>query len=186
LKIHTGIQRKDPGENFFGLILIALLKLVEGLLLLAASAGALSMINRDMAAIGNTLVLTLGLNEDSYLVHRILNNINLITNAKLVIFGTGSFVYAGLLITEGVGLLLKKLWAEYMTVFVTASFIPYEIYEIIKHITLTKSFVFLLNVLIVLYLAGRLRNATRKEYHVSWNSNQTPTDKENCPPDAAV
>ena len=33
---------------------------------------------------------------------------------------------------EGVSLLLRKRWAEYFTVIVTASFIPLEIYELVK------------------------------------------------------
>jgi uncharacterized membrane protein (DUF2068 family) len=41
--------------------------------------------------------------------------------------------YAGVFAVEGVGLLRRKLWAEWLTVVVTASFLPVELYELIRH-----------------------------------------------------
>ncbi len=39
---------------------------------------------------------------------------------KLKAIGAGTFFYAALLLTEGIGLLLRRRWAEYFTVIVTA------------------------------------------------------------------
>ena len=59
--------------------------------------------------------------------------------------------------TEGVGLLLRKRWAEYFTIFATASFIPLEVYELIKHFSLAKIAVIVINGLVVWYLILRVR-----------------------------
>ncbi len=37
--------------------------------------------------------------------------------------------------TEGVGLLLRQYWAEYLTIFTTASLIPLEIYELFERVS---------------------------------------------------
>jgi uncharacterized membrane protein (DUF2068 family) len=67
------------------------------------------------------------------------------------------FVYAALLLTEGVGLLFRARWAEYFTVVITASFVPLELYEIARHLTLARVTVLAVNVAIVWYLIVRLR-----------------------------
>jgi uncharacterized membrane protein (DUF2068 family) len=66
-------------------------------------------------------------------------------------------VYAGVLLTEGVGLWLRQRWAEYFTVIVTASFVPLELYEIVRHVTVTRVIVLAVNLAIVGYLVARLR-----------------------------
>ena len=71
------------------------------------------------------------------------------------------FCYAGLDIIEGTGLALEKTWAEYLTLILTACFLPWEIFEIIRHITWLKVVLLLLNVAVVIYLIfhvqGRIR-----------------------------
>ncbi|MGI8964824.1 MAG: DUF2127 domain-containing protein, partial [Limisphaerales bacterium] len=68
-----------------------------------------------------------------------------------------TFFYSALMLTEGVGLLFEKRWAEWLTVFVTASFIPFEIYEMARHLSISKVVVLLINIVIVGYLILRLR-----------------------------
>ncbi len=66
------------------------------------------------------------------------------------------FVYAALLLTEGVGLLFLKRWAEYLTVLTTAAFIPLEVWSDVRHFGLTKTVILFLNILAVWYLSSRL------------------------------
>ena len=66
------------------------------------------------------------------------------------------FVYAALLLVEGVGLLLLKRWAEYLTVLTTAAFIPLEVWSVVRHFGLVKTAILFLNVLAVWYLSARL------------------------------
>ena len=67
---------------------------------------------------------------------------------------------------EGVGLVLKKRWAEYVTVITTAGFLPVEVYELFHHPRPAKVIVLALNSLIVVYLVWNLyrtrKSATQK------------------------
>jgi uncharacterized membrane protein (DUF2068 family) len=58
------------------------------------------------------------------------------------------FLYAGLFATEGSGLLLRKRWAEYFTIVTTSGLIPLEVFELVRHFTVTKLVVLIVNVLI--------------------------------------
>jgi uncharacterized membrane protein (DUF2068 family) len=61
-------------------------------------------------------------------------------------------------------LLLLKRWAEYLTVFTTACFIPLEIWSDVRRFGLTKTALLVLNILAVWYLSVRLwsRGAERR------------------------
>ena len=68
-----------------------------------------------------------------------------------------AIAYALLEGTEGVGLAMRRRWAEYLTVIATGLLIPYELYEVIRHVTLFKVGALLLNLAVVGYLAYRKR-----------------------------
>jgi uncharacterized membrane protein (DUF2068 family) len=60
--------------------------------------------------------------------------------------------YGLLELVEGIGLWLAKRWGEYLTVIATAAFLPYEVWELLKSVTVTKAGAFVINVLAVVYL----------------------------------
>ncbi len=73
------------------------------------------------------------------------------------VLAIGAIAYALLEGTEGVGLAMRRRWAEYLTVIATGVLIPYEAYEVIHRVTLFKVGALLLNVAVVGYLAYRKR-----------------------------
>ena len=70
----------------------------------------------------------------------------------IVLVAVGLLVYGLVEGVEGVGLWLAKRWAEYLTVVATAVFIPYEVYELTRAVTVTKALAFAVNVAAVVYL----------------------------------
>ena len=72
--------------------------------------------------------------------------------------GLGSFLYAALFLAEGTGLWLRKRWGEWLTVIITSSLIPVEIYEIYRHPSAVKAVVFVINIAIVGYLISQIRS----------------------------
>ena len=79
------------------------------------------------------------------------------TFSHTTLLAIGAIVYALLEGTEGVGLAMRRRWAEYLTVIATGILIPYEAYEVIHRVTLFKVGALLLNVAVVGYLAYRKR-----------------------------
>ncbi|GAC1513407.1 MAG: hypothetical protein NVS1B3_17830 [Candidatus Dormibacteraceae bacterium] len=73
------------------------------------------------------------------------------------VLAIGAIAYALLEGTEGVGLAMRRRWAEYLTVIATGVLIPYELYEVIRHVTLFKAGALVLNLAVVGYLAYRKR-----------------------------
>jgi uncharacterized membrane protein (DUF2068 family) len=75
----------------------------------------------------------------------------------VTVLAIGAIAYALLEGTEGVGLAMRRRWAEYLTVIATGILIPYEAYEVIHRITLFKVGALALNLAVVGYLAYRKR-----------------------------
>jgi len=72
--------------------------------------------------------------------------------AKFIAVGIVALVYAAIFATEGIGLWMRKHWAEWFTVIATGSFVPVELYECIVRFGWLKFAVMVANILIVIYL----------------------------------
>jgi uncharacterized membrane protein (DUF2068 family) len=141
--------------------LIACFKLLKSALLIAVGMGAFHLLHRDLAVVMEHWVTLLGVDPGNRHVARALQKVAVLTPDKLKSFGVVSFIYAGLFLTEGIGLWLMKRWAEWFSVIMTTSLIPFEVYEIYRHPSAIKVLVLLLNIAVVGYLVYRIRTEPR-------------------------
>lgn len=155
---------KQSSKEPFSLVifLIALFKLFKALLLVAVGIGAIKFLHKDLSATALHWAEVLRVDTGNRFIHRILVRIFRVTPKQLKELSVGTFIYAGLFATEGIGLLLRKHWAEYFVIVTTALFIPLEIYELARHFTMVKLMVTAINVLIVWYLVVRVRSRSKR------------------------
>jgi uncharacterized membrane protein (DUF2068 family) len=137
--------------------LIALFKLLKAVLLIAVALSALHLLHRDVASIAEHWVKMLGLDPGNRYIGRALQKFGNLTPQEIKDFGVVSFIYAGLFLTEGIGLWMVKRWAEWFSVIITTSLVPVEIYEIHRHPSAIKCAVLIANVAVVAYLVYRIR-----------------------------
>jgi uncharacterized membrane protein (DUF2068 family) len=140
-----------------GLVAIGCFKLLKATALAVVGLGLLSLVHRDVGAVVETWVESLRIDPGNHLFHGFLEKVTGIPSGKLAELGVGTLFYAAVFATEGVGLLFAKQWAEYLTLGVTISFLPLEIYEIARHGSVMKALVVALNVAVVLYLWRHVR-----------------------------
>jgi len=136
---------------------IAVFKLLKAALLIAVGLGALHLIHKDVAGVMDHVVKRLGLDPGNRYVDRALQKSGTLTPQKIRSLGIVSFIYAGLFLTEGIGLWMVKRWAEWFSVIITTSLVPVEVYEIYRHPSAIKSLVLILNIAVVGYLLYRIR-----------------------------
>lgn len=134
--------------------LIGAFKLVKAVSLVAIAAGVLSR-ERWIDAF----------HPANHYVREAIEKIARIDASTLRMIGIGTLVYAALFLVEGIGLLLRKVWAEYVTTIITASFIPLEVYELIEGGSAMKGAVVVANIAIVIYLVLRLRQDGHWPFH---------------------
>jgi uncharacterized membrane protein (DUF2068 family) len=139
------------------LVLIAIFKLTKAAALLMLGVGLLHLVHRDVATVVTHWIERFRLDPDNEHIHRIISRIFRVTPRQLKELSVGTFVYAGIFLTEGTGLLMRKHWAEYLTLISTGLFIPLEVYELAHRFTVIRLSVLVINVATVWYLALRLK-----------------------------
>ena len=142
--------------------MIGAYKLAECVLLVAAGIGAIRLLHRDVQTVLLHWVHVLRVDPDNHYIHGILARAFSVSHKQLRELSAGTFFYAALRFAEGLGLILRKRWGEYLTIAVTGLFIPLEIYEIFRHLTWVKLVVFALNAATLWYLIWALRRDSRK------------------------
>lgn len=135
------------------LVLIALFKLGQALLFIAIGVGALRLLHKDVGDALENLARHLRFNPEQRFVNFILEKASLVNDKMLRRISAALFLYAAVGLAEGIGLYLEKIWAEFFTIAITASFLPWEIYEIIRKITWMKVGLLTINVMVLVYLA---------------------------------
>lgn len=138
--------------------LIALFKLLKGVLLIAVGVAALKLVHTDITSLVESWVAVLGLDQNSRFVGRALLTAAALTPNRVRDLIVGSFLYGGLFLTEGIGLWLLKRWAMWFTVIITGSFLPVEIYELARHPSAGKVGILVINLALVGYLIRRIRD----------------------------
>jgi uncharacterized membrane protein (DUF2068 family) len=134
------------------LIIIGTFKILEGLLFVLLGLGLVRLLHRDIGDLLLRAALALRLDTESQFVNVLLDKVQLLTPHKMRLISAGIFLKAGLDFVEGIGLALEKTWAEWLTIGLTASFLPWEVFELVRHFTWVKVGITLLNVLVLIYL----------------------------------
>jgi uncharacterized membrane protein (DUF2068 family) len=137
--------------------LIALFKFLKASILIVAGVGILKLMHNDAATTLGHWFARLGLAPGNRFVDDAISKATNLPPNRIKDLGLGSFVYAALFLTEGIGLWLLKHWAEWFTVVITASLVPLEVWEIHRHPTVVKILVLLINIAVVAYLLYRIR-----------------------------
>jgi uncharacterized membrane protein (DUF2068 family) len=140
-------QRHNPG-----LLIISALKLAQALLFFAVGVGAFRLLHKDIGDVLEKLAYHLRFNPESRLINFLLVKSSILDDRLLRRIGAVVFIYAGLDLVEGIGLYLEKTWAEYLTLVITASFLPWEVFELFHRLTLIRISLLTVNALVFIYL----------------------------------
>jgi uncharacterized membrane protein (DUF2068 family) len=137
--------------------LIAVFKFLKAAMLIALGIGAFRLLHRDIGSLLEHWTEVLGVDPGNRFVDAALSRVSDLRPEQIRRLGLGSFLYAGLFLAEGTGLWLQKRWGEWLTVIITGSLVPLEIYEIYRHPSAVKVVVLLFNLGILGYLIHHIR-----------------------------
>lgn len=143
---------EERARHTRGLLLIAIYKGLLTLFFVAVAVGALHLLNKDIDDLISQLGDLLKLNPESKFVNFLYDRAGLINDPLLKRIGALAFVYAGVSLAEGIGLYLEKAWGEYLTLAITASFLPWEIFEVVHRVTSIRIGLLAINAVVFVYL----------------------------------
>jgi uncharacterized membrane protein (DUF2068 family) len=156
------IQAEEEGKHpksshDRGLLLIGLFKLVKAIFFFGIGVGAIHLLHRDLEDEVMRLALKFRFDPESRFVSLLLNKVDLIDAHRLRQISVATFGYSALALTEGVGLLLEKVWAEYLTLILTISFLPWELFELARRPDWFRVSLLLINLAVLWYLIWLLQ-----------------------------
>ena len=147
----------DGSVHDSGLLLIGIFKLVKAVFFFCVGIGAMHLLHKDLSDEVMRLATAMRFDPESRFVSLILDKVDLIDAHRLREIGFATFAYSALALTEGVGLLLEKVWAEYLTLVLTISFLPWELYELVRRPSWFRVGVLLINLAVLGYLVWLLK-----------------------------
>lgn len=136
---------------------IAVFKFLKAASLIALSVGLFRMMHQDVGMRVQHWVEAMHLDPGNRHVVMLLARVAKLSPAEVTKLGLVGLLYAGLFLVEGTGLWLQRRWGEWTTVVLTGLLIPVELYEIVRHPSVVKVLVLVLNIGIVWYLIHRIR-----------------------------
>jgi uncharacterized membrane protein (DUF2068 family) len=139
-----------------GLVLIAAYKLLGALLFVAVGVGALRLLHKDIDDVVWRMIGDLKMNPESRIVNFLFEKAELLNDPLLKRIGLIAFCYAAVGVLEAIGLYLEKTWGEFLTLVITASFLPFEVHELMRRLTWLRVGLLVANILVLLYLIWML------------------------------
>jgi uncharacterized membrane protein (DUF2068 family) len=143
---------QDRRKHNQWLVLIAAYKFLLALMFFAVGVGALRLLHQDIDDVISHIGDMLRFNPESRFVNFLYDRASLINDPLLRRIGALAFSYSALGLAEGIGLYLEKAWGEFLTLVITASFLPWEIFEIFHHVTWVRVGLLVVNLLVFAYL----------------------------------
>ena len=144
------------------LLLIAADKFLHAILFLVIGIGARRLLHKDIADELETLARHLRFDPESRFINLILDRASLLNDPALRRIGFVAFAYSAISLLEGIGLYLEKAWGEFLTLIITASFLPWEIIEIVRRITWIRVGLLMINILVFIYLLQLVVDRARR------------------------
>jgi uncharacterized membrane protein (DUF2068 family) len=144
-----------------GLLALAVFKWFKGLVLLLVGIGFLKLLHHDVETYVEDLLNQLRVDPDNRYLGAFLAKLNLLDEKKIAALSGLTFAYSSLFLIEGTGLFFEKRWAEYLTIVATVSFVPVEIYELVKAPSVLKCAALVINLAIAIFLIVKVRAKAR-------------------------
>jgi uncharacterized membrane protein (DUF2068 family) len=149
-----------------GLLLIGLFKLGKSIFFFCIGVGAIHLLHKDLGDEVLRLATRFNFDPESRIVSLVLEKVDLIDAHRLREIGFGTFAYSALALTEGIGLLREKEWAEYLTLILTISFLPWELFELVRRPDWFRLGLLLINLAVLAYLVWLLQRKKKAELGV--------------------
>ncbi len=153
-----GNEKKKQSHDK-GLLTLAIFKWFKGLVLFLVGVGFLKLLHHGVAATVHPWVNALRIDPDNRYLGALLAKLNLLDERKIKALSGLTLAYSALFLVEGTGLFFEKRWAAFLTIIATISFVPIEIYELLKAPSLLKCVVLVINAAIVVFLVLKVRRA---------------------------
>jgi uncharacterized membrane protein (DUF2068 family) len=145
-----------PTKN--GLKAIAVIEAFKGLLSLLVGFGLHALAGRNLQQVAESIVSHTHLNPASHFPSIFIHAASSISDRNMSLIVIGALAYSLIRFVEAYGLWKGFIWTEWFALVTGAIYLPFEVYEIVSHTHILSISVFVLNIVVVWYMAHVLRS----------------------------
>lgn len=146
-----------------GLFAIGLFKLSKAVFFFCLGLGALRLIHVNLGELALRVATELHFDPEGQFVNMLQDKADLVSGHQLREASFLSIGYSVIALTEGIGLLMEQVWAEYLTTILTAGALPWETFELWRKPTSVRIALLIINLLVLAYLLWFLKRKRRQE-----------------------
>jgi uncharacterized membrane protein (DUF2068 family) len=137
--------------------IIAIFEVFKAFLAVLAGLGLISLLHHDVQALATELEQALHLDLHRPFAIMLIQKVDSLHSNQLLAMLGLVLCYATLRLIEAIGLWFETTWAKWLAVISGLMYLPLELYELTRSVTMIKLAVTLLNILVVLYISRDLR-----------------------------
>ena len=150
------MQRKST----LGLKSLSIFEAAKGALVLLVGAGLLTLIHKDVQHEAAEIVRFFHLNPARHYPEIFIKTLSNIGSLHLWFLSVSAILYAIIRLAEAYGLWRDQSWAVWFAIASDVLFLPMELFELTEYITLSRIFILLANLALVIYLLGHMRRSS--------------------------
>jgi len=146
---------------------VAMFEFLKGLFVVTMGLCALLLVHRDAWLLAERILALFHYSPDRRYAQLFLKFADSATDARLWTAASVAFTYGGLRLIEAYGLWRQRAWAEWIAFVAGAVFLPLEIRELSRGITVLRVVLFVANLAVVIYMFYLLRYNHRERQKVA-------------------
>jgi uncharacterized membrane protein (DUF2068 family) len=151
----TTTARRTPRHSHrAGLRTVALVEILKGILAMIGAYVFITLIRRDVdfEEAAEHVLFFFHINPNHKLSQQFLNAADKMSNASIAMVAGIAVIYATLRFCEGYGLWRQRVWAEWLAIISGCVYLPFEIYQLVRHPNEFHWIILGINVFVVLYI----------------------------------
>jgi uncharacterized membrane protein (DUF2068 family) len=135
-----------------GLRFVAVLECLKGVVVLAGGLGLFALLHKNISDIAEQILEHLHINPTHHLSQVLIEAAGRLTERKMVAMACAAFLYTIVRCIEAYGLWNARVWAEWFAIISGSMYLPWEIFEVVKHDNRIRWAVLAVNILVVIYM----------------------------------
>lgn len=144
-----------------GLRMVSLVEALKGFLVLVAGCGLLTFVHKDVHQAAVQLVKLLHFNPARHYPSIFIDAADRVTDLQLWMLALSALLYCVIRFAQAYGLWMQQRWAEWFGLLSGGLYLPIEVFEVWRRLTWPRAAVLLVNVGVVVFLAGVLVKSRR-------------------------
>lgn len=146
------LSRTEKKRSDLVIKIIIVEKFIKGIILFLLSLTAFPIFSEEAVEFLRSIAHRSLLLSNARILTRLFIRIEDTSDRRLLAFSLFFLFWGAIELTESIGLMRRRRWAEYLIVLATGIFIPVEIYAVISRFSTERFFILLFNIFLIGYL----------------------------------